>query len=189
MQTENKSCETCLYMATHEKCDGCLHTKEDYELFRNGSEWPPFRYLNYKDGNWLGRSMLYELTGKQNIVIGGTGEAEVNTKQKPFEVSKHLHYVAEQCGYIVGTLHKSRISEVDILSLKISTSEGNFRLIWHDNQLDRIERLDRQGNIIDSFWDRQNIRDTLQVFDNSTDPLVSNYNEGLTGKDLLCQHK
>ena len=127
MKTITKSCQTCLYMATHEKiCDGCLWTKDDYKL--QGKDRPPMRYMHYKEGNWMDRVIQAEIDGKQNIVIGGQGEAEVNTKWTPQETSKHLHYVSEQCGYVTGSLHV--FDDDTKISLKIYTTEGQFRLVW-----------------------------------------------------------
>ena len=124
METITKSCKTCLYMATHEHCDNCLHTKEDCK----SGKMPPFRYLNYQEGNWMDRVIQAEIDGTKNIVIGGQGEAEVNTKWTPQETSKHLHYVSEQCGYVTGTLHS--VENDTKISLTIFTSESEFRLVW-----------------------------------------------------------
>lgn len=115
-------------MATHEKCDHCLHTEADYAEYRQGRKMPPFRYTNYKEGNWMDRVIQAEIDGKRNIVIGGQGEAEVNTKWTPQETSKHLHYVSEQCGYVTG--HLSFNKDDSKIGLKIFTSEGEFRLVW-----------------------------------------------------------
>jgi len=116
-------------MATHEKvCDGCLHTENDYKEHRQGKEMPPFRYLHYKEGNWMDRVIQAEIDGIQNIVIGGQGEAEVNTKWTPQKTSDHLHYVSEQCGYVTGHLYS--FDNDTKIGLKIYTSEGQFRLVW-----------------------------------------------------------
>jgi len=163
-----KSCETCLYMATHEKCDDCLHSKEDWKNYHWGKsrEMPPFRYLHYKEGNWMKRIYQFEIDGKRNIVIGGQGEAEVNTKNTPKHTAKHLHYVAGQCGYMVGNLTKKN----GIATLRVNTSEGNFRLVWENDQLQRVERwnydydydTDKDNSRhISNFWDRQEIENLV----------------------------
>ena len=163
-----KSCETCLYMATHEKCDNCLHSKEDWSKYHSEGrlEMPPFRYLHCQEGNWFKRAYQFEIDGKRNIVIGGQGEAEVNTKNTPEHTAKHLHYVAEQCGYMVGTLTKKN----GTATLKVNTSEGHFRLVWENNLLQRIERwnydYDWDANKdnsrhISNFWDRQEIENLV----------------------------
>jgi len=156
MQTQEdlKCCRTCLYMATHEKCDGCLGSVDD------------LGYANYQEGNWMKRLSQAELDGTKDIVIGGQGEAEVNTKNSPQHTAKHLHYVTEQCGYMAGTL----TTKGNTKAMKLSTSEGSFRLVWIDNQLERIERWDYDydwdtntdnSKHIDNYWDRQFIENTI----------------------------
>ena len=79
-ETAPVSCQTCVYMATHEECDGCL-----------GSGRPPgepFEYKHHKPGNWLRRVDDMERRGLRSVVIGGQGEAEVCMKQTPAEASK-----------------------------------------------------------------------------------------------------
>jgi len=158
METMTKSCETCLYMATHENCDGCLHEKNDYKDFNEAGGWklPPYRYANYQEGNWMKRIMHFELNGLRNIVIGGQGEAEVNTKWTPEKTSKHLHYVSKQCGYITGTLQIfGKKTAETTKTLKISTPEGNYMLIWLNDKLNRIAQLDYEGQIKNDFWNRE----------------------------------
>ena len=130
MKTKTKSCDTCLYMATHEKCHECLTSKEDYKDFNEAGGWkrPDYHYYNYEAGNWMERIIRFEIEGKRNIVIGGQGEAEVNTKWTPQETSKHLHYVSEQCGYMTGTLH--HFDNDTKIGLTIYTTESQFRLVW-----------------------------------------------------------
>ncbi len=122
-----KECRTCLYMATHEKCNGCLETPKDF-VYKGDGKFPPYTYHHYKEGNWMDRVIQAEIDGKQNIVIGGQGEAEVNTKWTPQKTSDHLHYVSEQCGYVTGHLHFNK--DDTKIGLKIYTSEGQFRLVW-----------------------------------------------------------
>lgn len=145
-------CQTCLYMATHEKCDGCLRTEEDYKAMKfDGSPDPPFRYLYYKEGNWMDRVIQAEIDGDRNIVIGGQGEAEVNTKWTPQETSTHLHYVSEQCGYSTGSLTNDGM----IRSLRIATTEGQYRLVWSvDGRLLRIEPIGKV--MFDWKWENKN---------------------------------
>jgi len=133
-------CETCLYLATHEKCDkpDCLHTPEDYRTSRTNGCMPPPRFLNWKESNpveQMSRLHAMQVSGKRSIVIGGSGEAEVNAKQTPAECSKQLHYVAEQCGYFAGNLKQNPDGSAEII---IST-EGTYKIIWGaDGKLSKI---------------------------------------------------
>lgn len=155
-QEITKSCETCLYMATHEKCDNCLTLPGDYDNYNAANGWksPEYRYLNYQEGNWMKRVMQFELEGKRNIVIGGQGEAEVNTKWTPEQTSKHLHYVAGECGYFCQNL---RYVDADKKKgLKISTHEGIWALCWDDKGLKYIAYCDHDWNVTkERFWDRE----------------------------------
>lgn len=137
--TTPRTCHTCLYMATHEKCDGCLNTKEDWAEYRATGNMPPNRYANYEEGNWLDRMIEAERSGQRNIVIGGQGEAECNTRWTPQKTSTHLHYVSGECGYLTGNLHRVG----DEIHLRISTQEGTFLLVWDvaTEQLQRIENV------------------------------------------------
>ena len=165
--TAPKACETCLYMATHEKCDDCLHTEADNVVRRTNMRRsielrkanryadadaikdPPYRYANHVPGNWLRRMQEWEREGKRNIVIGGQGEAEVNTKWTPSETSASLHRVSEQCGYVTGSLHKSD----DRTRLSIYTTEGHFELRWTlDGTLEAIDRLTEDGATRVQSW-------------------------------------
>lgn len=156
-------CQTCLYMATHEKCDGCLRTEEDYKAMKFDSKTPdpPYRYLHYKEGNWMDRRIQQEIDGTVNIVIGGQGEAEVNTKWTPEKTSKHLHYVSEQCGYFTGRLtynnhgdKKGSTIATGLVFLRICTTEGEFRLEWSEGQLICIEPIGE--NLLNWRWDNVN---------------------------------
>ena len=139
MKTETAvqpSCETCLYRATHEKqCTDCLTDPEYYAEHRRTGHYPPYHFRNYREGNWVKRRLQHELEGRCNIVIGGQGEAEVNTKGDPHKTAKHLHYVAEACGYLAGNLRQKDGQYLQ----KISTSEGTFQLVWDTKGLLRIE--------------------------------------------------
>ena len=155
-------CQTCLYMATHEHCDGCLRTEEDYKAMRwDGSPDPPYRYLHYKEGNWMDRVMQAWIDGTQNIVIGGQGEAEVNTKWTPQETSDSLHRVSEQCGYFTGHLtynnhgdKKGCTMGTNLIFLRICTTEGEFRLEWSEGQLVCITPIGE--NLLGWSWDNVN---------------------------------
>ena len=159
--TATRTCGTCLYMATHCHCDGCLSTPEDYAEYharRKAGErdvkMPPFRYLNWREGNWIARLIYFEREGRRNIVIGGQGEAEVNVKWTPEQTSKHLHYVAGECGYLCGNLRK----RADSVLLRISTHEGLFELEWKAGRLEHIwsiEKIAASGAYVGqkSTWD------------------------------------
>lgn len=137
-ETAPRTCQTCLYMATHEHCKGCLGPADVKE----------FLYTNWKPGNWLKRMNDFERTGKRNIVIGGQGEAEVNVKQTPAEASKNLHQVAKCCGYTVDSLRCT--ASYTGLQLDIWTSAGWFRLYWDTtdkNEPGKLHHIDRlNGN-------------------------------------------
>ena len=76
----------------------------------------------------MDRVIQAEIEGKQNIVIGGQGEAEVNTQWTPRYTSRHLYSVAEQCGYMTNGL---QVSKDDMtVSLDIYTDEGEFKIVW-----------------------------------------------------------
>lgn len=120
-----KGCTTCVHCATHEKCDGCLAFKDDDEDYKH---WEP--------GNWLRRQDEHEKAGKLNIVIGGQGEAEVNVKWGSERTSKHLHHIAEECGYHVG----SRKTKDGTTELAISTQDGDFVLVWEGEKFVKIYR-------------------------------------------------
>jgi len=124
-----KDCATCLYMTTHEQCNGCLYSADDVADLREGrtERLPDNKYLHYKEGNWLKRRIQFELDGKRSIVIGGQGEAEVNTLATPQETSEHLHYVAEECGYLCNNLRHAKDGRT---FLHICTTEGAFELEW-----------------------------------------------------------
>ncbi len=149
MSDETKSCYTCVYMATHEHCDDCLHSKEDVEQLRQGHKMPGFRYLNWASGNWMARRIRFEREGRCTIVIGGQGEADLCCFDEPQAVSTNLHRVAEQCGYICGTLR-----QVDDRSfLRICTTEGVFEVEWcfdadiDKRSFDHVWRLDHIWHI------------------------------------------
>ena len=129
-----------------------------YIIYRENGKMPSFRYLNYEEGNWMDRVIQAEIDGKQNIVIGGQGEAEVNTKWTPQETSKHLHYVSEQCGYCTGSLHFNK--DDTKIGLKIYTTEGQFRLVWEGTGISHLPaRLLYIENLTDSngwCWKNEN---------------------------------
>lgn len=156
-------CRTCLYMATHEKCDGCLSTEEDYAEYRRimdgnkgkpVSQWVkaelPNRYLHWEEGNWIERVIRFELEGRRNIVIGGQGEAEANAQWTPERTAEHLHYVAGECGYQCGNLRRG--SEDD--RLQISTSEGTFELVW--DKVGKLQRIYDVNNLKGWQWTNVN---------------------------------
>ena len=137
-ETMEKTCRTCLYAATHERCDGCLSTPDDWERYRKTGKLEPARYLHYKEGNWLKRVMMAERDGRRNIVIGGQGEAEVNAKDGPDEAARRLRHVAEQCGYLV--------TRESATAITVSTHD-EFRLTWDSEGLESI-----QSTTGDSRW-------------------------------------
>lgn len=140
-ETAPRGCQTCVHMATHEKCDLCLHP--------DGVFSGPMAYADWEPGNWMRRVHEWECSGRAVIVIGGTGEAEVTAGVPPAEAAKHLHYVAEECGYSCGTLQRTGLS-TDYITYW--TDMGQFKIVWEDEQLDRIERLTDEGPVLS--WSR-----------------------------------
>jgi len=164
-KTEKKDCMSCLYLVTHEKCDGCLRTEEDYKIVRENmtenakmhqseiygqeKQDPPYRYLNWARGNGLERGYQFEKQGKLNIVIGGMGEAEVNTRWTPETTLETLINVAEQCGYYV----YQGIWCDNEKQIEVMNHEGHFRVVFtpsNDKQfkLNRIEKITRNDEAI-----------------------------------------
>ena len=129
------SCQTCVHMAMGYSgpCGNCLGPA--------GAE--SYLYKNHKPGNWLRALQAAEESGIRSIVIGGQGEAEVNANDSPDATEKNLHYVAEQCGYYVGKLHRDGGG----VCLDIQTSEGRFRIVWAalTRKLMRIDRVREDG--------------------------------------------
>lgn len=159
-----KDCVNCLYMATHEKCGGspfpsghpdqhrpenwpegaeCLHRPADWKQYRDTGKFPPFRYLHHVESGPLeqmeGLHRL-ELSGARNILLG-PGEAEVNIKDTPQQVSDNLHDVAEQCGYMCDRLKH----DGDKTTLTIHKDWGPFRIEWEGGKLARIMRVRLKG--------------------------------------------
>jgi len=125
-----KDCKTCVHMATHEKCRTCDHDS----------------LSNWEFGDWLARRVEYEKAGRCQIVIGNQGEAEVNAKDSPRQTSKHLHYVAEQCGYMCGWLH--RVFEGKQIGLNIYTTEGQFWIYWDTTDPDEPGKLSHINRVV-----------------------------------------
>lgn len=96
-------CSNCLYIGTHENCDGCLGTPEEVKMRENlGFEgYNSFLYKRWAPGDGIARLLQFEREGKRNIVIGGQGEAEVNINDSPEVSLIKLCGVAEDCGYLV----------------------------------------------------------------------------------------
>jgi len=63
----------------------------------------------------------------------------ISTKPLPSLASKHLHYVAEECGYMVGRLNYNK--DETKISLVISTHEGSFRLEWANSKDGRTQLI------------------------------------------------
>jgi len=128
---EKKTCDTCLYLATHEECNNCLGTPA--EVRQNNEQ---FLYRNWKEGDGIERIKQWEREGRSNIVIGGSGEAEVNVKWTPEYTYESLCNVSEQCGYLTTKGNwLPHWKEIYVLT------EGKYRLTyWHD-KLEQINRI------------------------------------------------
>jgi len=130
-----RTCESCLYAGTHEKCEGCLGSNEEIEARQaQGLRYPHYYlYKNWVEGDGVARVIQFEREGKRNIVIGGQGEAEVNVKWSPEETLSHLCNVAEECGYLV---RKGRWS--DFQKEILVSSHGVFAVRYTRDKLDVI---------------------------------------------------
>ena len=120
-----RSCETCLYMRVHDKCDNCLG---------NG---PQYKYRNWQTatfGEALALEHERQVSGARNIVISGSGEAEVNAKWAVKEAYEHLVHVSEACGYIT---YSPKFSG-DEAALRVLVNGEHF-VIWKGGVLDRIQ--------------------------------------------------
>lgn len=149
MTNTPRDCMTCLYIATHEKCDGCLNTSADYEKYRTCGVMPPNRYQNWVESDPLTQMKRFhemQVSGARNIVLG-SGEAEVNANDTPQKTSENLHYVAEECGYGVDNLTHDRGDGKR--SLTVWKDFGPFRIEWEHGRLVRILRGENQG----VFWE------------------------------------
>lgn len=127
-----KTCETCLYCASKEKCKDCLGTPQE---IRDNNE--QFLYRNYKEGDFMKRLDELQQSGERNIVIGGMGEAEVNVNDSPEETYKNLCYVSEQCGYLTTKgIWSGTIKEIHIYS-----DNGHYVITYYINKFERIDKL------------------------------------------------
>jgi len=124
-KTIKKDCQTCLYLATYEKCKGCLGMDE------------PFQHTNWVEGDGVARIKTWEQEGQVNIVIGGMGEAEVNVKWTPEEALKSLCHVAECCGYSV---YKGDWYSED-KKIHCWNEVGHFVLCYYKGKLEEIKQF------------------------------------------------
>jgi hypothetical protein len=145
-----KTCKTCTHAAYHPRdggecvCDECLGTNE--EVAKNGGA---FLYKNYTEGDPILRRIEAERTGECNIVIGGSGEHEVNVKWDINEAYKHLAYVCENCGFCV-THH-----DATTLELVKSFEAWYYRLYYVDGKLSKITRLldkENEPTVEKTWW-------------------------------------
>jgi len=136
---EAGTCQTCLYMATHEKCDGCL-----------GNHGLPYDYAYYERGDWWARVRQFECDGRRNIVIGGQGEAEVNVNWTTPEALKSLHHVACECGYLV-SLRGNPLLDARV-EIRVCTTEGHFRINYDGGKMVNIERHNEKADTWRECW-------------------------------------
>ncbi len=150
-------CGSCKHVATHEKCG--IPGKEGYclgnmnEIGTSGQ----YKYKNYEAEAFVGEAMnrlhALEDSGERNIVIGGTGEAEVNTKWTFEEAVKSLCNVAEQCGYLV------RVEGVEShfqREIHCHVDMGHFVLVYldmsHTGECFKLDRIEcRSIKVVRSF--------------------------------------
>ena len=143
-------CNTCLYAFTHENCDGCLHTAEDYEAYRNSGRMAPFRYLHYSASDplaMLTRLHDLQLKGHRAITLGA-GEADINATSTPEATAKHLHYVACEVGYLCHNLQHDAFGNT---TLRLDKDGGPYTMRWKAGVLMAVEA---PGGI---FWKREGV--------------------------------
>lgn len=148
----SKSCYTCLYRATHEKCDDCLTPPgwkgEPHEVGvwnKGNGETEPIIQDTYAYANWaegtLGESLerlhALEVSGARNIVIGGSGEAEVNSKWTVKEAHHRLCRVSKDCGYMTSSPRFD--GERACIRIQGSWNGPRF-LFWVSGVFDHIEK-------------------------------------------------
>lgn len=150
-ETAPRNCQTCVHAYTHdrERCDTCLG-HETTTTDERGKTLYTFEYRHWEPGNPLRALHAAQLEGRVNIVIGGSGEADFCATNDPASVTKHLHYVASECGYTVGRLTNDKTHQ----TLYIATQEGQFRIEWEDRQLQRISVLKNDDSVSHVGWDR-----------------------------------
>ena len=93
--------------------------------------WDMDGFLSYMRG--------LEHCGEINIVIGGSGEAEVNTKWTPEETYSRLCHVSEECGYFT-----SKGKWFDHTKEIFIVTDGEYRLTYYHNKLDTIDCVSRR---------------------------------------------
>ncbi len=145
-----KSCLTCLYGFTHENCDGCLHTPEDYESYRTCGRMAPFRYLHHVASDplaMLTRLHDLQLKGQRPITLGA-GEADIYATSTPEATAKHLHYVACEVGYCCHPLQHDAFGHT---TLRLDKDGGPYLMRWKDGVLIAVEA----GK--ESFWKREGV--------------------------------
>ncbi len=116
------TCRECLYVLTHDNCEGCL----DPSGFGG-----PFQYQNFKQGDGIARLLEFQRAGKVNIVIGGEGEHEVNALWSMDQAYKHLANTCEHCG---GLVIKDGLTQL----LLMKPYGPSFVLEWMHSKLYRI---------------------------------------------------
>uniref|UniRef100_A0A6H1ZJ10 Uncharacterized protein n=1 Tax=viral metagenome TaxID=1070528 RepID=A0A6H1ZJ10_9ZZZZ len=134
MEIKERTCENCLYLATHEKCDNptsCLGSCK--EVTANDNQ---YLFRNFVAGDGITRITDFENRGERSIVISGMGEAEVNVLDSPEDTLERLIDVSEQCGYFTTQGAWTDFNK----EIEISLELGLFRLIYIHNKLRYIKR-------------------------------------------------
>jgi hypothetical protein len=138
MSETKKDCMSCLYCGTHEKCHidniDCLGNRKEQE--KNNGEYLYSNYQVATEKEIFDRVYEFEKTGKRNIVIGGTGEAEVNVNNTPEETLENLCNVAEECGYFVTKgKWENHHKEINVMT------DSHYVLTYWHNKLESIDRI------------------------------------------------
>lgn len=135
-------CETCLYLASREKCDACLADAP------GSRPWNPVYLYHHHEPATFGQAMerqhQRQVAGIQKLVISGQGEAEVNARWSVAQAYKSLVHVSEACGYLT----QAPQFNGDRASIRI-LAHGEWFLIWKSGVFERIE--DSRGV---AHWDR-----------------------------------
>ena len=130
-----KSCETCIHVLYHpnNQCKGCA------KIVGEEKDGPNTRYLfeypNYVEGDAVKARVEAERRGDCNIVIGGSGEHEVNAKWLMSEAYEKLANTCEQVGGVV--THKGNYR----LELTKPYEPYYWHLEWMDGKFYRIMRV------------------------------------------------
>jgi hypothetical protein len=128
-------CQSCVHVLYHPRdkgcpCDGCLGTEE--EIKANEGK---YLYKHHVKGDGVKARLEAERRGDVNIVIGGSGEHEVNAKWLMSEAYEKLAHVCEEVGGVV--THKGNYR----LELTKTYEPFYWHLEWMNGKFYRIMKV------------------------------------------------